>query len=439
MTIPIDRLYHFIENILRELHGVTVIYRFWPHGSKNLANLQPLHKVDWVTRMTAPPVVCHDQEPLNFDFYQNHPVLDDPWTQLQAKYRCQEVNLRQVNIFDQTILLHSEQRSQQVVQYQNHGFVPVYYWSHAIIAMDWFRFANHVNQNKNIKKTFLIYNRAWTGSREYRLKFAELLHLNQLAGHCKTTLNCIDPDHQVHYQDHNFENKIWKPGVSLDNAFDVNTTPSSSSGDFHMPDYEVTEIEVVLETLFDDSRLHLTEKTLRPIACGQPFILASTVGSLSYLRQYGFKTYDSVWDETYDTISDPLERLQAIVALMHEIAKWPAHTRLKKFQQAQTIAMYNKQRFFSKEFFDLIKSELTSNLNLALQQQINHNASTVFLERRKKQCLYDELKNVLTGKAPHPCGDILTPSDPGRETTLCARGIVQVLQQARHYYNSKNT
>jgi hypothetical protein len=48
----------------------------------------------------------------------------------------------------------------------------------------------------------------------------------------------------------------------------------------------------------------LTEKALRPIACGQPFILAATPGSLQYLRSYGFKTFSGYIDETYDTIQE---------------------------------------------------------------------------------------------------------------------------------------
>jgi hypothetical protein len=69
----------------------------------------------------------------------------------------------------------------------------------------------------------------------------------------------------------------------------------------------------VLETLFDDHRWHLTEKSLRPIACGKPFVLMATPGSLQYLRQYGFKTFDGLIDETYDSIQNPKQRLQAVL------------------------------------------------------------------------------------------------------------------------------
>ena len=93
----------------------------------------------------------------------------------------------------------------------------------------------------------------------------------------------------------------------------------------------------MLETLFDDDRLQLTEKSLRPIACGQPFILAATHGSLQYLQNYGFKTFNDVFDESYDQIEDPVKRLKAIVALMVQISQWTDDVRSYKINQLQQI------------------------------------------------------------------------------------------------------
>ena len=129
-----------------------------------------------------------------------------------------------------------------------------------------------------------------------------------------------------------------------------------------------TDIEIVLETLFCDQRLHLTEKILRPIACGQPFVLVATHGSLDYLRDYGFKTFDSVWDESYDQIQDPENRLKAVISLMKQIAGWDAYTKQKRLAQAMEIANHNRKWFFSQEFSDRIVYELETNLRLALNE-----------------------------------------------------------------------
>jgi hypothetical protein len=269
-------------------------------------------------------------------------------------------------VYEKVLLLHSEQQSANVKKYQQDQFVPVYWWSHAVIALDWFRYAQHVVLKKHPKKTFLVYNRAWSGTREYRLRFAELLVQLDLQNSCQISINPIEPELGIHYDYHEFKNPVWRPQTILENYFPINGTPSYYSADFDSDDYSATNIEVVLETLFDDDRLHLTEKSLRPIAIGQPFILAATAGSLAYLRSYGFKTFDSIWDESYDDIKDPEQRLYTITNLMAQIDNWGPPVREKKLAEAQVIADYNQQHFFSQEFFNFVVDELTANLTTAL-------------------------------------------------------------------------
>jgi predicted XRE-type DNA-binding protein len=154
----------------------------------------------------------------------------------------------------------------------------------------------------------------------------------------------------------------------LENFFPISNAHSSYSADFDTNDYNSTDIEVVLETLFDDDRLHLTEKSLRPVAVGQPFILAGTYGSLEYLKSYGFQTFSDVWDESYDQIEDPAERLIQIAELMKYISTWLPHQRERNMAQAQAIAEYNRQRFFSQDFFNQVINELKTNLTSAFDQ-----------------------------------------------------------------------
>ena len=137
----------------------------------------------------------------------------------------------------------------------------------------------------------------------------------------------------------------------------------------------------------------MTEKSLRPIACGQPFILASTHGSLEYLRSYGFKTFSHIWDEQYDLIEDSEERLIRIADLMKQIANWAPGVRLDKMAEAQVIADYNKKHFFSGDFQNLIVDELKHNLSYALHQIVNTNTSQRWFARRKMLYQFDAIKN----------------------------------------------
>jgi hypothetical protein len=377
MNIPLDRLYHYIENIAQEIYGDRVIiYRFWPHGSKNVQDLNNLNDSDqWYEKQIYPPIWCNDQEPLNYKFYKRNlrgpNNKNIPWTTLVKSLNLPVLPVTNLDwapsAFEKSLLLHSEKRSQNVALYhQDNKLIPVYYWSHAIIAQDWFRYAKHITFNKNIKKTFLVYNRAWTGTREYRLKFTDLLIDHGLIDQCYTFCNAVD--HDIHYLVYEFNNPQWRPTNRLENYVNPTTAQSTCSADFDIADYNSTDVEVILETLFDDDRLHLTEKSLRPIACGQPFILAGTHGSLAYLRGYGFKTFDHIWDESYDQIQDPLARLHAIVDLMQSIANWDTNTKISKMSQARLIAEYNRKHFFSQKFDNLIIDELKTNLTLAFDE-----------------------------------------------------------------------
>ena len=299
------------------------------------------------------------------------------------------------SIYNKTCLLHSEKRSKHVIDYQNNRCIPVYYWSHAVIAQDWFRYARHVTQQKKVNRTFLIYNRAWSGTREYRLRFSELLINLGLQDLCQTSVNPNEPQLGIHYEMHQFKNPIWRPQTVLENFFPTSNAHSHYSANFDIEDYEATDIEVVLETLFDDDRLHLTEKSLRPIACGQPFILAGTQGSLEYLRSYGFKTFGNIWDETYDTLEDPAERLIQIVELMNQIKHWLPYVRERKMAEAQAIAEYNRQHFFSQQFFDLVITELKNNLKDGINQLKTEADFTAFANCWKHRLSFDQIQQVL--------------------------------------------
>jgi hypothetical protein len=375
----------------RQIRGGPVdVYRFYPHGSKKIQDLTSLNFMAEEEFFTSPEIYCNDQEPLNYDLYTAGLATRLPAPVILATLARKGIEFPRLNfrgqvitIWDQAILLHSETRSAEIGKYQATQFIPVYYWCHAIIALDWFRYAEHVIQHKQVSKTFLIYNRAWSGTREYRLRFAELLITSGINDHCKTSISPVDPELGMHYNSHKFTNIIWQPTQQLENFFSLNTASSHYSADFDLADYQATDIEVVLETLFDDSRLHLTEKSLRPIACAQPFILASTHGVLEYLRGYGFKTFGEIWDESYDQIEDPQERLLCIVDLMQKIAAWPGHVRQQKLVQARAIAEYNRQHFFSTKFFNLIHGELETNLAGALTHLEQNNTASNYLHRRQ--------------------------------------------------------
>ena len=393
MSIPLDRLYHYIHDIAEQIRSdYVLIYRFYPYGSKNIEDLDLLDDKNdrqVIYYPTYPQIYCNDQEPLDYNFYQlsNYSHYSN-WVKTTYGITLthpplQNLRIHLYNIYDKCLLLHSERRSLNVRKYKDSHFIPVYYWAHAIIALDWFRYAKHVDIKPNtIQKQFLIYNRAWAGTREYRLKFVELLQKHNLVDNCQTSFNPVDPEHNVEYTTHIFKNIAFKPD-NIQDTFPVTTAPSQSSADFTIEDYANTKFEVVLETLFDDERIQLTEKILRPIACGHPFILASTKGSLEYLREYGFKTFDGIIDETYDTEEDPVKRLHLIIDAMKTITTWTEEEQILNWAKINEITKYNKQHFFSDEFANSIVNELKYNLRSAFAELEETNTGKTFFKFRK--------------------------------------------------------
>ena len=127
MSIPLDRLYHYIESIAQDIRGDNVvIYRFFPHGSKNVDDLDYMKPYTWFESASCPSMYCNDQEPLNFDYYETHKRTTYWQPQglatLLADHNMPFVSCnftRSTNIYDKNLLLHSEKRSADVEKYSN--------------------------------------------------------------------------------------------------------------------------------------------------------------------------------------------------------------------------------------------------------------------------------------------------------------------------------
>ena len=373
MTVPIHNLYDFVHVVTKKRH---ILFYHLPFGSRNLHDVcshQPdmehlngpmgISSDNWLISQyltkdkidhhyihkTQPIMFCHDQEPLNFDLYQDNTdyvkkycETSDKRSKLNTKnLYYQNSNLRWVlynNIQKSWILLHSELNSCELSRYEATGrFVGAYWWSHAMIAQDWYRFAQHdvtLIPNSNPKKLFLMYCRDTTGSRQYRDEFIKKLQQQSLLDSCQMQ------------------------------SFDDKKVTGDASAIYNATDYNQTAFSVILETVFDQ-RIHLTEKTLRPIACGHPFILAAGPGSLRLLRSYGFRTFCGYINESYDNIQNDQDRSTAIVNEIKRIQSLPFNQQQQLIKTCQEIAKYNRKHFFSIKFFNLIVKELETNVDAA--------------------------------------------------------------------------
>ena len=77
---------------------------------------------------------------------------------------------------------------------------------------------------------------------------------------------------------------------------------------------------LIVETdLVEEHEFFLTEKTIKSLITGQPFVIVSTEGFLNHLQQLGFKTYSSIWNEDYDQEYDFNTRITKVVDLCNQL------------------------------------------------------------------------------------------------------------------------
>lgn len=420
-----------------------VIYRFLPHGSRKLEDLTQLNNINlpWQEWVQCPNVIIHDQEPLRPDLYKPTQLLTcmDKWYQKNipaaqqiihndrlAEYlsQCNLAFVRQgFTTYDRNILIHSELHSQQMAFYDTHGFECVYWWSHAMIARDWYRYAEHdpeLDFQTTPRKCFNIYNRAWSGSREYRLKFADLLIEHDLISHSHTSFSPQDQDRN--WRDHVFINNNFKPRHDLD-QLPVNTSESWYSADYSASDYQQSWWDVVLETIFDEQRIHLTEKILRPIACGKPFVAVAAPGALSVLRSYGFKTFAEVIDESYDVEHDSMSRMHKVIKVMTDIAASSPSQRARMSGEIKVIVEHNKRRFFSRDFQQFVLDELDKNFADAYVRCQQHRQGKNWSKVRALSRSHPYSKDFFTTyNAARTRGDIVKVCDSLRRARRESRG-----------------
>jgi hypothetical protein len=119
---------------------------------------------------------------------------------------------------------------------------------------------------------------------------------------------------------------------------------------------------VVSETVANGRRQHLTEKTFKPICLCMPFVLVACAGSLAYLKQYGFKTFNSLWSEDYDNEPNDHVRVARIGQLLQELDQLSQKEKQQLFDHARPIVEHNFNHFYSGGFEQVLWHELTDML-----------------------------------------------------------------------------
>ena len=267
---------------------------------------------------------------------------------------------------------------------QRYGWDSVYYFHHAFAAHDWYRGYRYDSrliapEKRTIKKKYISFNRLTSNHRVYRSLLISELAKRSILDQGYVSYSDVCPDNDSDY--------VTNLSDAVDTGLITEQTMSETVDnlkqiqmplriDFvdehHIPNhsFQLSAVEktqesfvyIVTETCYWEHKCHLTEKIFKPIISRMPFILVGPAFNLEYLKSYGFKTFDKWWNEDYDCITDPIERMESIGKLIESICSRSESELELMLVEMREVLEHNYNLFYSNEFLDNCWYELITNL-----------------------------------------------------------------------------
>jgi hypothetical protein len=306
-------------------------------------------------------IYFHDQEPIHLDQFaplfravvrRNHDIMPTPGGHVVVSEQ-------------------GEYLDQLCAEY---GWTAHYYFYHGWACLDWFRGYDHAYlipraRDRNPSKTFMSPNRIVAGRRDHRVLFLYNVFRNGLEdNHISAPRTCQYEGVDISRIASKYNN-IYP---DIEQVFESAALPRLFAGEDSqlMHSYQLGNfreaadslIYVPTETVYSGSRQHLTEKTFKAIALEMPFVLVAPAHSLEYLRSYGFQTFSPLIDESYDSIEDPVARIERVTHILLEIQARSAAAKNSLWQELLPIVEHNYRHFYRGGFRDRLEAELETML-----------------------------------------------------------------------------
>ena len=105
--------------------------------------------------------------------------------------------------------------------------------------------------------------------------------------------------------------------------------------------YHALQTPIPPISMFHTDGVFISEKLYKPIAYRHPFIVVALPKTLEYIRKCGYKTFDGIFDESYDLIEDDHERMDAVIAEILRVARWSHEEWAKVQPEIKSIVDFN--------------------------------------------------------------------------------------------------
>jgi hypothetical protein len=360
---------------------------FWPWFQKNLPGVR-IFACDPPGRSDPGSVIGYtknSKDEYNYIFFfDQEPIHLDIHADTFKKVRNYNLDIthdmsiprpiKNGRIADAGYLVTSEYNSENVEHVCNQfRWKSLYYFFHGWAALDWYRgydrtFLIRPWAERTITKTFIAPNRIVAGERQHRLEMLYHIFKNRMT-HNHVSCPAVCPAENISVLDAVAPLETKYPDIK--SVFSAESLPMNFAGETDHPMHSCwlslfdqsaeSLLYLVTETVATGRRHHLTEKTFKPIALGMPFVIVGTRGSLEYLRSYGFRTFDGIWDESYDLAEDDV-RVQRISSLLRSLDELPAAAKQELFESAHEVIEHNWNHFYNGGFEAVLWKELTNML-----------------------------------------------------------------------------
>lgn len=132
-------------------------------------------------------------------------------------------------------------------------------------------------------------------------------------------------------------------------CFEIDTLISSTGF------YQRSFMSVVTESSAHGPGLYPSEAIFRPIIFQHPFMTVAQPGMLSLLREWGFDTFDDLFDNSYDDEPCQYARTEMVVANIKRIAAMAPADLCGITRSIAHRLRDNRERYFSQAFRDLTR------------------------------------------------------------------------------------
>jgi hypothetical protein len=323
-------------------------------------------------------VWMHDQEPCWIDEYKL--LFDDVARRNTDLWDTTIRHLtppKKPDIFGHVIVSEKGEYVEQLCE--KYGWKSHYYFYHGWACQDWFRgydksFLIPRARDRNPAKTFMSPNRIVGGRRDHRVLFLYNIFKQQLEH------NHISAPRVCQYENvdiSTISNKYCNTYPDISQVFEQATLPRLFAGEesqqmtscwlTNFAEAQDSLVYVPTETLYFGRRTHITEKTFKAIALEMPFVLVAPAHSLEYMRSYGFKTFDSVFDESYDLETDDILRVEKVTQLLKDLDNLSNKERQEIHCACLPIAEHNFRHFYRGGLSHILWAELTKMLDGLLE------------------------------------------------------------------------